>query len=186
MLDFYFADQLHDVEVAGFDIANFFGDIMAALDPARETKRLTEAATARDRAAAARKAHPRYSLWLVDPDAELRNTADESRNAILISQLSEVETLLQTRNYETAETRLKALLLEHPGDPRLLFTLGQTASLWARDTTDDDVQSQRIAPWRITGSQLRRRPPRSTEFCCRARTKRWAGSWRSSNGPTKR
>ena len=144
VLDFYFADQLHDVEAAGFDIANFFGDIMAAFDPAREAKRLAEAATARDRAAAARKAHPRYSLWLIDPEAEVRNAADDSGNVVLISQLTEVEKLLQTRNYETAETHLKALLLEHPGDPRLLFTLGQTASLWARDTTDDELQSQRL------------------------------------------
>src|SRR5438105_1551762 len=144
VLDFYFADQLHDVEAAGFDIANFFGDIMAAFDPAREAKRLAEAATARDHAAAARKAHPRYSLWLIDPEAEVRNAADDSGNVVLISQLTEVEKLLQTRNYETAETHLKALLLEHPGDPRLLFTLGQTASLWARDTTDDELQSQRL------------------------------------------
>ena len=144
VLDFYFADQLHDVEAAGFDIANFFGDIMAAFDPAREAKRLAEAVIARDRAAAARKAHPRYSLWLIDPEAEVRNAADDSGNVVLISQLTEVEKLLQTRNYETAETHLKALLLEHPGDPRLLFTLGQTASLWARDTTDDELQSQRL------------------------------------------
>jgi len=135
---------LHDVEAAGFDIANFFGDIMASFDPAREAKRLAEAVIARDRAAAARKAHPRYSLWLIDPEAEVRNAADDSGNVVLISQLTEVEKLLQTRNYETAETHLKALLLEHPGDPRLLFTLGQTASLWARDTTDDELQSQRL------------------------------------------
>src|SRR5947207_5082553 len=75
VLDFYFADQLHDVEAAGFDIANFFGDIMAAFDPARQAKRLAEAVIARDRAAAARKAHPRYSLWLIDPEAEVRNAA---------------------------------------------------------------------------------------------------------------
>ena len=51
---------------------------------------------------------------------------------------------MQTRNYPAAETKLKALLTEHPGDTRLLFTLGQTASLWARDTTDDDLQEQRL------------------------------------------
>jgi uncharacterized membrane protein YccC len=39
---------------------------------------------------------------------------------------------------------LKSLLQEYPGDSRLLFTLGQTASLWARDTTDDDLQTQRL------------------------------------------
>ena len=55
-----------------------------------------------------------------------------------------MEKLLQTRNYEAAEMRLKALLQDYPGDARLLFTLGQTASLWARDTTDDDLQTQRL------------------------------------------
>jgi tetratricopeptide (TPR) repeat protein len=60
-----------------------------------------------------------------------------------LNRLDEVEKLLQTRNYEQAETALKAMLLDYPGDVRLLVTLGQTASLWARDTTDDDLQAQR-------------------------------------------
>ena len=144
VLDFYFADQLKDVEASGFDVANFFVDMLSSIDPAREAKRLTDAATTRDRATSARKAHPRYSVWLIDPDAESRAAVDESRNSGLIAQFSEVEKLLQTRNYEAAESRLKELLLSHPGDPRLLFTLGQTASLWARDSTDDEVQAQRL------------------------------------------
>src|SRR5712692_587194 len=144
LLDFYFADQLRDVEVSGFDIANFLGDMVASFDPAREGKRLAEIADARARALAARKAHPAYSAWLVDPAAESRDAAESSHASALTKVLKEIETLLQTRNYEEAEVRLKALLQENPGDARLLFTLGQTASLWARDTTDDDLQSQRL------------------------------------------
>jgi len=144
LLDFYFADQLRDVEVSGFDIANFLGDMVASFDPAREGKRLAEIADARARALAARKAHPAYSAWLVDPRAESRDAAESSHASALTKGLKEIETLLQTRNYEEAEVRLKALLQENPGDARLLFTLGQTASLWARDTTDDDLQSQRL------------------------------------------
>lgn len=144
LLDFYFADQLRDVEASGFDIASFLGDMVASFDPARESKRLAETADARTRALAARKAHPRYSVWLIDPGAESRDAADTSRSPALTKNLKEVETLLQTRNYQEAEARLKALLQENPGDARLLFTLGQTASLWARDTTDDDLQSQRL------------------------------------------
>lgn len=144
LLDFYFADQLRDVEVSGFDIASFLGDMVASFDPERETKRFPEIADARARALAARKAHPAYSMWLIDPGAESRDATDTSRGSALTRSLREIETLLQTRNYETAETRLKALLQENPGDARLLFTLGQTASLWARDTTDDDLQSQRL------------------------------------------
>jgi tetratricopeptide (TPR) repeat protein len=144
LLDFYFADQLRDVGASGFDMASFLGDMVAGFDPAREGKRLSEAADTRARALAARKAHPGYSLWLIDPGAESRDTADTSRSSALTRNLRDIETLLQTRNYEQAEIRLKALLQENPGDARLLFTLGQTASLWARDTTDDDLQSQRL------------------------------------------
>ena len=144
LLDFYFADQFRDVGVSGFDIASFLGDMVAGFDPGREGKRLLETADARARARAARKAHPAYSVWLIDPGAESRDAADTSRSSALTRSLREVETLLQAKNYETAETRLKALLQENPGDARLLFTLGQTASLWARDTTDDDLQSQRL------------------------------------------
>ncbi len=144
LLDFYLADQLRDIEVSGFDIGNFLGDMVASFDPARESKRLTENADARARAIAARKAHPAYSVWLIDPGAESREATDTSRNSALTKNFKEIETLLQTRNYEAAEVRLKALLQENPGDARLLFTLGQTASLWARDTTDDDLQSQRL------------------------------------------
>jgi tetratricopeptide (TPR) repeat protein len=144
LLDFYFADQFRDIEASGFDIASFLGDMVASFDPTRESKRLAETADARARAIAARKAHPAYSVWLIDPGAEGREAADNSRSSALTRGLKDVETLLQTRNYEAAETRLKALLQENPGDARLLFTLGQTASLWARDTTDDDLQSQRL------------------------------------------
>jgi tetratricopeptide (TPR) repeat protein len=144
VLAFYFADQLRDISSSGFDVANFFPDMMAGIDPVRETKRLTDANAARERAITARKAHPRYSLWLLDPSYESRETVAGPRNAALTKSLKEVETLLQTRNYEGAEARLKSLLQEHPGEPRLMFALGQTASLWARDTTDDDLQEQRL------------------------------------------
>ena len=143
-LDFYFADQLRDVSASGFDLANFFADMIAGFDPVREDRRLGEVVTARDRAAAARKAHPRYSIWLIDPSAEARETAETPRPGALTKDLKEVETLLQTRNYASAEAKLKELLQANPGDARLFFTLGQTSSLWARDTTDDDLQTQRL------------------------------------------
>ncbi|HEX6189604.1 MAG TPA: hypothetical protein VFZ40_16110 [Pyrinomonadaceae bacterium] len=143
-LAFYFADQVRDVATSGFDFSNFLADMINSFDPAREAKRLTEVKDAHDRAIAARKAHPRYSAWLVDPSSETREPVDNARTAALTRSLKEVETLLQTRSYPAAEARLKALLTEHPGDARLLFALGQTSSLWARDTTDDDLQEQRL------------------------------------------
>ena len=144
VLDFFYADQLRDFQSSGFDVANFFAELQAGVDPAKESRRLADMAAVRDRAVAARKAHSRYSTWLVDPSAESREATTDSRNAALVKSLTEVEKLLQTRNYEEAETRLKSLLQDYPGDARLLFTLGQTASLWARDTTDDDLQTQRL------------------------------------------
>jgi hypothetical protein len=144
VLDFFFADQLRDFQSSGFDVGSFFADMIAGFDPVRENKRLAEVSVARDRANAARKAHPRYSVWLIDPSAEVREGTEVVRSSALVKDLTEIERLLQTRNYEEAETRLKHMLQEYPGEPRLLFTLGKTASLWARDTTDDELQSQRL------------------------------------------
>jgi len=144
VLDFYFADQLKDVSASGFDLANFLGDMINGFDPARALTKRSEVKDAHDRALAARKAHPRYSSWLVDPASESREGSEPPRNVALTKSLKEVETLLQTKNYAAAESQLKALLQENPGDARLFFALGQTASLWARDTTDDDVQEQRL------------------------------------------
>ncbi len=143
-LAFYFADQLRDIAASGFDLANFLPDMISGIDPAREAKRLTDATAARDRANAARKAHPRYSAWLVDPSSEAREPVDNPKIAALTKSLKEVETLLQTKNYQAAETKLKSLLQEHPGEARLFFAMGHTSSLWARDTTDDDLQAQRL------------------------------------------
>jgi hypothetical protein len=144
VLDFLFADQLREVQASGFDISNFFADLLLNIDPARENKRLAETAKTRERALAARKAHPHYSAWLINPGVEVRDAADEARVSALLKNLGEVEKLLQLKNYQDAETRLRDLLQQYPGDPRLLFTIAQTASLWARDTTDDNLQTQRL------------------------------------------
>ena len=144
VLDFYFADQLRDVAASGFDLANFLGDMINGFDPAQVLGKRSETKDAHDRAIAARKAHPRYSSWLVDPAGEKTEAAESARNLALTKSLKEVETLLQTKDYAAAESKLKGLLHDNPGDPRLFFALGQTASLWARDTTDDDLQEQRL------------------------------------------
>ncbi len=144
VLAFYYAEQLRDFQSSGFDVGNFIAEVVAGFDAAKESKRLAEVSAARERALAARKAHPRYSAWLIDPSSEGREAAEGPVNSTLVAKFPEVEKLLQTRNYEAAETRLKALLQEYPGDARIFFTLGQTASLWARDTTDDDLQTQRL------------------------------------------
>ena len=56
MLAFFFADQLKGIESSGFDVANFFVDMITSFDPEREAQRLTENSEARQRALAARQA----------------------------------------------------------------------------------------------------------------------------------
>ena len=56
VLSFYFADQLKGIESAGFDLANFFPDMIASFDPVREAKRPSEYAETVQRATAAREA----------------------------------------------------------------------------------------------------------------------------------
>ena len=55
VLSFFFAEQLKGIESSGFDVANFFVDMISSFDPARESRRLTENAEARQRALAARQ-----------------------------------------------------------------------------------------------------------------------------------
>jgi hypothetical protein len=96
VLAFYFADQLQGIETSGFDIANFFTDMIASIDPARESRRPAEYAAARARVLAARQARAEASARLV----ETENTETASpRNRALIQGLIEVDEMVQLRNY---------------------------------------------------------------------------------------
>jgi len=89
--------------VSGFDVASLWATWWPALiqcAKANASRILLTPAPARF---AARKAHPAYSMWLIDPGAEGRDAADTSRSSALTRSLREIETLLQTRNYEQAE-----------------------------------------------------------------------------------
>lgn len=141
VLTFYFADQLRGIETSGFDISNFFADMIASFDPARESRRLEENGAARSRAVAARK--ERRSTVSNATDGGGGAGGDPKRNA-LIKKLIEVDEMLRLKNYEAAETRLRVLLQEFPGEPRIFFALGEAASLSARDAVDEDVQSERL------------------------------------------
>lgn len=141
VLAFYFGDQLKGIESAGFDLANFFPDMIASFDPVRETKRPSEYAETVQRAnalrearAAARKAQSEVA------NVEVRNT----RDAALVKDLSTVEETLRRKDYNDAEARLKEMLANYPGEPRIFFALGQAASLAAMDATDEEVQGQRL------------------------------------------
>jgi hypothetical protein len=139
VLDFYFADQLKGVETSGFDITSSFVDMIASFDVARESRRLEESSSARERALAARRARKEQATEAVE-----EASASEVARRALIQKLIEVEDMMRLRNYEGAEARLRTLLQEYPGEPRIFFALGEAATQQARETTDDDLQVERL------------------------------------------
>lgn len=139
VLSFYFADQLKGIESAGFDLANFFPDMIASFDPAREVKRPAEYAEAVQRATAAREARTAARRSAAEVNIEA-----SGKEAALVRDLAAIEDTLRNRDYNDAESRLREMLKEYPGEPRIFFALGQTASLAASDATDENVQTERL------------------------------------------
>jgi len=139
VLSFYFADQLKGIESAGFDLANFFPDMIASFDPVREAKRPAEYAETVQRALAAREARTAARR----SQAEL-NVEASGKEAALVRDLSAIEDTLRNKDYNDAENRLREMLKEYPREPRVFFALGQTASLAASDATDENIQAERL------------------------------------------
>jgi hypothetical protein len=142
VLAFFFAEQLKGMESSGFDVANFFADMISSFDPAREIRRLAESATARQRAVAARQA--RLAARGVEAEAPAYSVAEAAKANALVKQLADIEQTLRSKDYSSAETRLKALLRDYSREPRIFFALAQTASLAAADATDEAVQAERL------------------------------------------
>ena len=142
ILAFFFAEQLKGIESSGFDVANFFVDMISSFDPVREGRRLAENAEARQRALSARQA--RLSAKNVESDIPAYSEADTAKAATLVKKLGEIEQTLRTKDYNIAEARLKDLLRDFPREPRIFFALAQTASFAAADATDEDVQTERL------------------------------------------
>ncbi|MFN2517127.1 MAG: hypothetical protein ABR556_13040 [Pyrinomonadaceae bacterium] len=142
VLAFFFADQLKGIESTGFDVANFFVDMISSFDPVRESRRLSEDVEARQRALAARQA--RLSAKSVNVEISGYSEADAAKAAVLVTKLGEIEQTLRLKEYKVAETRLKDLLKDFPREPRIFFALAQTASFAATDATAEDVQAERL------------------------------------------
>lgn len=142
ILTFFFAEQLKGIESSGFDVANFFVDMISSFDPGREGRRLTENAEARQRALAARQA--RLSARTVQPETPIYSEAEAARAAVLVKQLGDIEQTLHLKDYSNAEKRLKELLRDYPRESRIFFALAQTASLAAANATDENVQAERL------------------------------------------
>jgi hypothetical protein len=141
VLSFFFAEQLKGVESSGFDVANFFVDMINSFDPARESRRLTENAEARQRALVARQARLSARKIEVTP---IYTPAEAAKVSALLKSLADIEQVLRQKDYINAESRLKELMKEYSREPRIFFALAQTASLAAADATDEDVQAERL------------------------------------------
>jgi len=102
VLTFFFSDQLKGIESAGFDVANFFPDMIASFDPARESKRPAEYAEAKQRAVAAREA--RVAARRAEADMSSAGNANKPKDAALVKELSAVEDTLRTKNYNDADS----------------------------------------------------------------------------------
>jgi hypothetical protein len=142
ILAFFFAEQLKGIETSGFDVASFFADMISSFDPARESRRLTENAEARQRALVAREA--RLTARRVVADVPVYSEGERLKAAVLVKKLGEIEQILRLKNYNEAETQLKELLKEYSREPRIFFALAQTASFAAADATDEEVQAERL------------------------------------------
>ena len=140
VLSFFFADQLKGIETSGFDIANFFPDMIASFDPAREIKRPAEYAEARQRAVAVRAARAAARK----AGSDLTSSPENVRDASLVKELTTVEQTLRNKDYNDAEAKLKSMLASYPREPRIFFALGQTASLAAMDATDETIRDERL------------------------------------------
>ncbi len=138
VLAFYFAEQLEGIEASGFDIANFFPDMIASFDPVREAKRPAEYADARARAIVARKARK------AEAETNSSSTAEGPNSSALVKALSDIEQILRQKDYNGAESRLRELMKEFPGEPRIFFAIAQTSSVAAADATDEDVRDRRL------------------------------------------
>ena len=139
VLSFYFADQLKGIESAGFDLANFFPDMIASFDPVREGKRPAEYAETVQRALAAREARRAAQRSQSEMNVEA-----SGKDSALVRDLAAIEDTLRNKDYNDAETRLREMMKEYPREPRIFFALGQTASLAASDATDENVQAERL------------------------------------------
>lgn len=142
ILAFFFADQLKGIESTGFDVANFFADMISSFDPVREGRRPSEYAAARQRAEVARQA--RAAARKAELEAPAYSEAETVKASALVKKLSEIEDILRLKDYNNAESRLKDLITEYPREPRIFFALAQTASLAAADATDENVQAERL------------------------------------------
>jgi tetratricopeptide (TPR) repeat protein len=71
-------------------------------------------------------------------------TRADERRAALDKSIADINQLLRAKNYTEAETRLRALMAENGGEPRIFFALAQAASISASDAFVESVRDERL------------------------------------------
>ena len=142
VLAFFFADQLKGVESAGFDLANFFPDMIASFDPARELRRPSEYAETVQRADRRARSATRGAQSAGRSQCERGSSDWSRRGAVKRSRGGRRDAA--TQGLQRRRSTFEEMLANYPGEPRIFFALGQTASLAAMDATDEQVQAQRL------------------------------------------
>ena len=146
VLSFYFAEQLKGLENSGFSIDGSLNNMIMSIDTTKEKDRLLQAAEARKRIFTIREERRKNTAALV-----AKNEQSIARARELKSRLEPVEELLKNKSFTEAETRLKTLLDEFPGEASIYYVLGRTASLSAASlesggsgTFDESLRDKRL------------------------------------------
>lgn len=134
VLCFYFAENLKGIEDSGFDIASSVRDWIRSLDPLKETARLQQFASARQRAAAQRE---KGATKLVIETTLVENP--------LTAKLLEIDKLTEAGRFAEAETALKALVKSAPSESaRIYYALGRVSSRSAEGVKDRNELNTRL------------------------------------------
>ena len=133
VLVFFFADRLRGVEESGFDIAGSLREMIASFDEAKESTRLTEAATARTRALAARDERRKTS--------DVKNVVAENP---VTTRLLDIQKMIDAKDHTRASAELTTLSKTYPTEPRIYYNIGRVAGMQAAATDDPDVQARKL------------------------------------------
>ena len=128
ILVFYFAEQVKGLEDSGFDIASSMKEMILSFDPAKETDRYAQFSDARKRALAARedrKKNPAANMMAENP---------------VTTRLTDIQKLIDAKNYNQAYRELGKLLEKNPTESRIYYNMGRVASLSAEGITDVEKQ----------------------------------------------
>ncbi len=142
VLVFFFDEQLSGLEHSSFDVTSSFAEMLASFDAAKEKGRLSSGETAARKEALASLAKRRAENRQRIKNDE--STGAEIRGNELIKDLNDVEKILEEKDYEKAESSLMGMLQKFPGEPRILFALGRTASLSATGVFDEELRNARL------------------------------------------